>query len=132
MIASGGSAARAGRGQRRARRTRRLSDADVRMGRREPAPARSRKGAMEADDASRGRHSGCARSGITPCPRSRRRPRHRDQAARSAAGVAEKDIVIFTRQFATMIDAGLPIVQCLDILVDAGATTRRFGKVLAT
>ena len=27
-----------------------------------------------------------------------------------------KDIVIFTRQFATMIDAGLPIVQCMDVL----------------
>ena len=27
-----------------------------------------------------------------------------------------RDIVIFTRQLATMIDAGLPIVQCLDIL----------------
>ena len=27
-----------------------------------------------------------------------------------------RDIVIFTRQFSTMIDAGLPIVQCLDIL----------------
>jgi type IV pilus assembly protein PilC len=26
------------------------------------------------------------------------------------------DVVIFTRQLATMIDAGLPIVQCLDIL----------------
>ncbi len=30
--------------------------------------------------------------------------------------VGTKDIVIFTRQFATMIDAGLPLVQCLDIL----------------
>ena len=30
--------------------------------------------------------------------------------------VKTRDIVIFTRQFATMIDAGLPIVQCLDIL----------------
>jgi type IV pilus assembly protein PilC len=27
-----------------------------------------------------------------------------------------RDILIFTRQFATMIDAGLPLVQCLDIL----------------
>ena len=27
-----------------------------------------------------------------------------------------KDVVIFTRQLATMIDAGLPLVQCLDIL----------------
>jgi type IV pilus assembly protein PilC len=30
--------------------------------------------------------------------------------------VTEKDVVLFTRQFATMIDAGLPLVQCLDIL----------------
>lgn len=30
--------------------------------------------------------------------------------------VKAEDIVIFTRQLATMIDAGLPIVQCLDIL----------------
>lgn len=32
------------------------------------------------------------------------------------ASVKTKDIVIFSRQFATMIDAGLPLVQCLDIL----------------
>lgn len=31
-------------------------------------------------------------------------------------GVGDKDIVIFTRQFSTMIDAGLPLVQALDIL----------------
>jgi type IV pilus assembly protein PilC len=31
-------------------------------------------------------------------------------------GVTIRDLVIFTRQFATMIDAGLPLVQCLDIL----------------
>src|SRR3990170_1078143 len=31
-------------------------------------------------------------------------------------GVKDKDIVILTRQLATMIDAGLPLVQCLDIL----------------
>jgi len=30
--------------------------------------------------------------------------------------VKEKDLVIFTRQFATMIGAGLPLVQALDIL----------------
>lgn len=30
--------------------------------------------------------------------------------------VNDKDIVVFTRQFATMIDAGLPLVQALDIL----------------
>ncbi|MBI5180663.1 MAG: type II secretion system F family protein [Nitrospirae bacterium] len=30
--------------------------------------------------------------------------------------VKDKDIAVFTRQFATMIDAGLPLVQCLEIL----------------
>jgi type IV pilus assembly protein PilC len=32
------------------------------------------------------------------------------------AGVSTRDIVIFTRQFATMINSGLPLVQSLDIL----------------
>jgi type IV pilus assembly protein PilC len=27
-----------------------------------------------------------------------------------------KDLAVFTRQFSVMIDAGLPLVQCLDIL----------------
>ena len=31
-------------------------------------------------------------------------------------GVAVKDLVVFTRQFATMISSGLPLVQCLDTL----------------
>ena len=31
-------------------------------------------------------------------------------------GVAAKDLVVFTRQFATMISSGLPLVQCLDTL----------------
>lgn len=30
--------------------------------------------------------------------------------------VSTKDLVVFSRQFSTMIDAGLPLVQCLDIL----------------
>ena len=44
-------------------------------------------------------------------------------------GVGPKDIVTFTRLFATMIDAGLPIVQCLAIL--QGQTDNKlFGNVL--
>jgi type IV pilus assembly protein PilC len=43
--------------------------------------------------------------------------------------VAEKDLVVFTRQFATMIDAGLPLVQCLDILATQ-ADNKRFGRIL--
>jgi type IV pilus assembly protein PilC len=31
-------------------------------------------------------------------------------------GITTKEVVVFTRQFATMIDAGLPLVQCLEIL----------------
>ncbi|NUP04550.1 MAG: type II secretion system F family protein [Polyangiaceae bacterium] len=34
------------------------------------------------------------------------------------SGVSPKDLVKFVRQFATMIDAGLPLVQCLDILAN--------------
>jgi type IV pilus assembly protein PilC len=44
-------------------------------------------------------------------------------AAKSAApgklkakGVPSKNLAVFTRQFSVMIDAGLPLVQCLDIL----------------
>jgi len=33
-----------------------------------------------------------------------------------AKKIDTKDLVVFTRQFATMIDSGLPLVQCLDIL----------------
>jgi type IV pilus assembly protein PilC len=33
-----------------------------------------------------------------------------------SGGVKTKELAIFTRQFATMINAGLPLVQCLDIL----------------
>jgi len=44
-------------------------------------------------------------------------------------GVGHKDLVTFTRLFATMIDAGLPIVQCLDIL--QGQTDNKyFGNIL--
>jgi type IV pilus assembly protein PilC len=46
-------------------------------------------------------------------------------------GVKSTDVVIFTRMFATMIDAGLPIVQCLEIL-SAQAENKRFGKILAS
>ena len=44
--------------------------------------------------------------------------------------VKDKDIVIFTRQFATMIDAGLPLVQALDIL-SSQVESKILGKTLA-
>ena len=45
-------------------------------------------------------------------------------------GVKETEIVIFTRQFATMIDAGLPLVQCLDIL-SSQTENKTFAKAIA-
>jgi type IV pilus assembly protein PilC len=45
-------------------------------------------------------------------------------------GVKDKDIVIFTRQFATMIDAGLPLVQALEIL-STQVENKFLGKTLA-
>jgi type IV pilus assembly protein PilC len=45
------------------------------------------------------------------------------------SGVSGKDILIFTKQFATMIDAGLPLVQCLDIL-GSQMDNRAFRKVI--
>jgi type IV pilus assembly protein PilC len=32
------------------------------------------------------------------------------------SGMSDKDLVVFTRQFGTMINAGLPLIQCLEIL----------------
>ncbi len=43
--------------------------------------------------------------------------------------IKQRDIVIFTRQLATMIDAGLPIVQCLDILAAQSPNKQLRGKV---
>src|SRR5664279_3220814 len=38
------------------------------------------------------------------------------EGGRSFGKVPPKDLAIFTRQFSVMIDAGLPLVQCLEIL----------------
>ena len=43
--------------------------------------------------------------------------------------VKQADIIIFCRQFSTMIDAGLPIIQCLDILY-AQHENKTFKKML--
>lgn len=44
-------------------------------------------------------------------------------------GVNLKDLVVFSRTFSTMIDAGLPVVQCLDML-GSQSENPHFGKVL--
>jgi len=44
-------------------------------------------------------------------------------------GVNSKELAIFTRQFSVMIDAGLPLVQCLEILASQ-QENKTFQKVL--
>ena len=44
--------------------------------------------------------------------------------------IQHQDIIIFCRQFSTMIDAGLPIIQCLDIL-QAQQDNKTFKKMLS-
>jgi len=43
--------------------------------------------------------------------------------------VREKDVILFARQFSTMIDAGLPIIQCLEIL-HSQQVNKTFKKIL--
>jgi type IV pilus assembly protein PilC len=44
-------------------------------------------------------------------------------------GVKSKELAIFTRQFSVMIDAGLPLVQCLEILANQ-QENKTFQKIL--
>jgi len=44
-------------------------------------------------------------------------------------GVPAKDLAVFTRQFSVMIDAGLPLVQCLEILATQ-QENKTFAKIL--
>jgi type IV pilus assembly protein PilC len=46
-------------------------------------------------------------------------------------GVKAKDLAIFTRQFSVMIDAGLPLVQCLEILGSQN-DNKTFAKIIQT
>ena len=46
----------------------------------------------------------------------RRKPKEIIIRMPGSTGITTRDLVIFSRQFSTMIDAGLPLNQCLDIL----------------
>ena len=52
----------------------------------------------------------------------------KEKAAKKAKakGASAKDLAVFTRQFSVMIGAGLPLVQCLDIL-GTQAEDKNFG-----
>lgn len=51
------------------------------------------------------------------------------ESGKALGKVKPKDLAIFTRQFSVMIDAGLPLVQCLEIL-GAQQTDKGFQKII--
>lgn len=71
-----------------------------------------RKGVMEADNEATV-HNRLRQQQLNPV-KVKKKPKEFNITIGS--GVDAKELVQFTRQFATMIDAGLPLVQCLDIL----------------
>lgn len=75
----------------------------------------TKKGEMEASDIE-AVNARLKSLGLNPTKVRRKGLLDSDLNLSIGSGVTGKDILIFTRQFATMIDAGLPLVQCLDIL----------------
>src|SRR5262245_20859913 len=51
------------------------------------------------------------------------------KGSKRAKGVDAKSLAVFTRQFSVMIDAGLPLVQCLEIL-GSQEPDKNFGAVI--
>ena len=78
-----------------------------------------KKGEMEAAD-KEAVNQRLRQMAITPTKVKKRASEFAFKIPGLAGGVDARSLVIFTRQFATMMDAGLPLVQCLDIL--AGQT----------
>ena len=73
-----------------------------------------KKGEMEASDKS-SVEARLRQMGMNPA-KIKKKPVEINIRLPGSTGVKRKDLVVFTRQFATMIDAGLPLVQCLEIL----------------
>ncbi len=84
-----------------------------------------RKGNMEADDADAVNNRLRAQQ-LTPTKVKKKTKAFKFSLG---SGVTAKDLVTFTRLFATMIDAGLPIVQCLEIL-QGQTDNKSFATVL--
>ena len=84
-----------------------------------------RKGVMEAENAD-AVHNRLKAQNLAPV-KVKKKPKEIHISIGSP--VSESELVVFTRQFATMIDAGLPLVQCLEIL-SAQGDNQQFNKIL--
>jgi type IV pilus assembly protein PilC len=86
-----------------------------------------RAGEMEASEAS-AVEARLRQMGLEPT-KVRKKPVEINLSLPGIGGVQTKDILVFTRQFSVMIDAGLPLVQALDI-IGTQADNPAFRKVL--
>jgi type IV pilus assembly protein PilC len=86
-----------------------------------------RSGEIEAQD-SAAVEARLRQMGIEPT-RVKKKPKDLHIKIPGMGGVQEKDILVFTRQFSVMIDAGLPLVQALDI-IGTQADNAEFRSVL--
>ncbi len=90
----------------------------------------TKKGEMEAPDEGTVRTQ-LRRQGIKPVSIQKKPKDILENIPFFKQKVTEKDVVIFARQFATMIDAGLPIIQCLELL-SAEEGNLAFKKIITT
>ncbi|MCM2332641.1 MAG: type II secretion system F family protein [Anaeromyxobacteraceae bacterium] len=86
-----------------------------------------RSGEIEAQDAGQVEQR-LRQMGIEPT-KVKKKPKEINIKLPGMGGVEEKDILVFTRQFSVMIDAGLPLVQALDI-IGTQADNPEFRRVL--
>src|SRR5512140_339037 len=86
-----------------------------------------RSGEFEAADEQSARQQ-LARMGVD-ATKVKKKPKEIHISLPGLGGVTTKDMLIFTRQFSVMIDAGLPLVQALDI-IGTQADNPAFRKVL--
>ncbi len=84
-----------------------------------------RKGVMEADSQAAVENR-LKQQNLTP---SKVKKKPKEINITFGSPVSSQELVIFIRQFATMIDAGLPLVQCLDILSQQGEN-KAFNRIL--
>src|SRR5215475_10756978 len=68
---------------------------------------------------------------ITPA-KTREEAARKEQKGKTGKKVKAKNLAVFTRQFSVMIDAGLPLVQCLEILGSQESDKNFATVILAT
>jgi type IV pilus assembly protein PilC len=69
---------------------------------------------------------------ITPAKAGKAETATKEKAGKTGKKVSAKNLAVFTRQFSVMIDAGLPLVQCLDILGSQEEDKNFAAVILAT